>query len=35
MYLFVTETTYTSNQTMQNNGYGLRAVCKYWGYEEK
>ena len=35
MYLFATETTYTSNQTMQNNGQGLIVVCKYFGYEEK
>lgn len=35
MYLFATTTTYTSNQTMQNNQYGLNVVCKYWGYEEK
>ena len=34
MYLFATTTTYTSNQTMQNNQYGLNVVCKY-GYEEK
>ena len=37
MYLFATTTTttYTSNQTMQNNQYGLNVVCKYFGYEEK
>ncbi len=35
MYLFATTTTYTSNQTMQNNWYGLNVVCKYFGYEEK
>ena len=35
MYLFATTTTYTSNQTMQNNQYGLNVVCKYLGYEEK
>lgn len=35
MYLFATTTTYTSNQTMQNNQYGLNFVCKYFGYEEK
>ena len=35
MYLFAIETTYTSNQTMQNNGHGLIGVCKYFGYEEK
>lgn len=35
MYLFATTTTYTSNQTMQDNQYGLNVVCKYFGYEEK
>ena len=35
MYLFVVRTTYTSIQTVQNNGQGLTVVCKYFGYEEK
>ncbi len=35
MYLFVTGTTYTLNQIMQNNWQGLTGVCKYCGCEEK
>ena len=35
MYLFVANNSYGSNQAMQNNGHGLRVVCKYFGSEEK
>ena len=35
MFLFVTEITYTSIQTMQNNWQGLTVVCKYGSCEEK
>ena len=35
MYLFATNNSYISKQSMQNNEHGLIVVCEYFSYEEK